>query len=309
MRHVVPAPEVAHLWAHKAQSDARSSGRGNIFFRDSTIYSYGSHFPIARHVTNTHGENAVLFTTRTCSVTTRGHCSMVRGAIPSSVPVFNVHNVMGELTTRNVNTWLDEMQARINDAALKAKRARVHKEYDLEHLKRETQEFKAFAAFADSEREPTLPDDAWFADQAKQAREQNRKNKERREAQERKREAQRAAQRERDKANFEAWFRGENVPFPYSYRDYRSAYLRLHDGEVETSQGARVPLEHVRRVVPFVLDCINSGKTYKANGHTIHLGPYALDAIDAEGNLHAGCHVFSKAELLRFAQVLASMAA
>jgi hypothetical protein len=41
--------DVAHVWAHQLQSHARNK-RGNFYFQGDTIYSYGSHFPIAKHV-------------------------------------------------------------------------------------------------------------------------------------------------------------------------------------------------------------------------------------------------------------------
>ena len=50
-RYVYPSDMVAHLWANKSQDSARESG-GRFYFVGDTIYSYGSHFPIARHVEN-----------------------------------------------------------------------------------------------------------------------------------------------------------------------------------------------------------------------------------------------------------------
>ena len=50
-RTVHPADMVAHLWAHKSQDFARNPGH-NFYFHGDTIYSYGSHFPVARHVEN-----------------------------------------------------------------------------------------------------------------------------------------------------------------------------------------------------------------------------------------------------------------
>ncbi len=89
MRHVYPNQEIPHLWAHQSQDDARNS-TGSLYFEGPTIFSYGAHFPIARHVTNVRGEKAVLFTTVNHSVTTTGHCSAVAHAIPPNVPVFHV---------------------------------------------------------------------------------------------------------------------------------------------------------------------------------------------------------------------------
>ena len=63
-KHVFDTGEIPHLWAHRTQDDARNR-QGNLYFTGDTIYSYGSHFPIARHVVNEAGERAVLFTTAT----------------------------------------------------------------------------------------------------------------------------------------------------------------------------------------------------------------------------------------------------
>lgn len=85
--------EIPHLWAHRVQESARNA-QGNLYFEGDVIYSYGSHFPIAKHVldnpTKRNPKPAVLLTTRTYSVTTSGHVSAVRCAIPASIPVFRV---------------------------------------------------------------------------------------------------------------------------------------------------------------------------------------------------------------------------
>ena len=68
-KHVFHTGEIPHLWAHRTQDEARNR-QGNLYFTGDTIYSYGSHFPIARHVSSETGERAILFTTGTHSVTT-----------------------------------------------------------------------------------------------------------------------------------------------------------------------------------------------------------------------------------------------
>jgi len=79
MKTVVSPSEVAHLWANKVQDNARNSNN-TIFFRDETIYSYGYHFPIAKHIINEQGDQAVLFTTRSYSNTTAKHIGKVHSA-------------------------------------------------------------------------------------------------------------------------------------------------------------------------------------------------------------------------------------
>src|SRR5260370_7685600 len=67
-KHVFDTGEIPHLWAHRTQDEARNR-QGNLYFTGDTIYSYGSHFPVARHVTNPAGERGALFTTPTYTVT------------------------------------------------------------------------------------------------------------------------------------------------------------------------------------------------------------------------------------------------
>ncbi len=92
-RNVYPSDMVAHLWANKSQDSARESG-GRFYFVGDTIYSYGSHFPIARHVAHK-GKAAVLFTTRSYSATTAGHKCMVEGAC-RHLTVFHVADLYGD---------------------------------------------------------------------------------------------------------------------------------------------------------------------------------------------------------------------
>ena len=79
-KHVVPHDEVAQLWLKQEQSDARSKGGGTMYFEGATIYSYGSHFPIARITKAPNGEEVVLLTTRKNSMTTNSHIAVVRSA-------------------------------------------------------------------------------------------------------------------------------------------------------------------------------------------------------------------------------------
>lgn len=80
--------EVAHLWAHQVRESARGS---HFYFEGDTIYSYGPHFPIARHITNKRGQKAILFTTEGRSQSTSAHKNLVSAAIAGG-PVFHVQN-------------------------------------------------------------------------------------------------------------------------------------------------------------------------------------------------------------------------
>lgn len=44
------------------------------------------------------------------------------------------------------------------------------------------------------------------------------------------------------------------------------------------------------------------GEEYHRNGHTLKIGHYALDSLDKDGTLTAGCHVIAWAEVERLAK-------
>jgi hypothetical protein len=71
--------DIAHEWAN--DRDGKGIGAAaNILYGNGSIYSYGDHFMIARHVQNDKGERAVLFTGRTYSQTTAKHIKAVENA-------------------------------------------------------------------------------------------------------------------------------------------------------------------------------------------------------------------------------------
>lgn len=87
---------VAHVWAQRTNSSGRSSN-GNFYFEGDTIYSYGSHFPIARFVEGEfEGKQLVLFNPESRSVSTSGHQRYVQDALRGlPVKVFAVPHVRG----------------------------------------------------------------------------------------------------------------------------------------------------------------------------------------------------------------------
>lgn len=72
MKKVFNTSELPHVWASQKQNEGKA---GSFYFHGKTIYSYGSHFPIA----TIDGDN-VLFTMRTYSNTTAKHISGARHA-------------------------------------------------------------------------------------------------------------------------------------------------------------------------------------------------------------------------------------
>lgn len=122
--------QIAHLWANKSRESARGS---HFFFEGDTIYSYGTHFPIARHY-----KGAVLFTSNGYSVTTSKHKGYVAGAC-SHLTTFTIANVMRDPCAADLKDYREQ----INELALSAARARDPK-WKLEALQRAVDEANDF---------------------------------------------------------------------------------------------------------------------------------------------------------------------
>jgi len=305
-KHVFDTGQIPHLWAHRTQEEARNR-QGNLYFTGDTIYSYGSHFPIARHVTNDAGERAVLLTTATYSVTTSSHCSAVRSAIPLGMRVFHVLSVCpgrysgSELIADDHAGNLSDYAERIEKHVVTSARARSSyaKEWNHEHAYGLRDEAFAYCAFfglpvPNIPEVPELDSDALTAIRKREA----------------KRAAEKAEQTKRERA--EALVRQQELIAKWRAGQYSGCFydvpamLRIIGEEVQTSRGARFPISHAKRGLAFVRKVRESGQAYARNGHTIHLGPYAIDRIEEDGTVKAGCHVVSWEEIERIAPLLDS---
>ena len=116
--------EVAHYWANKVQSQGKAC---NMFFDSDIIYSYGYHFPIAKHINN----NLILFTSKGYSISTSKHIGITRSAIPSgievlTVPLVNIYNDRSNkgLHIDNIKYFINEIKENFG----KSQRARKYKE-------------------------------------------------------------------------------------------------------------------------------------------------------------------------------------
>jgi hypothetical protein len=306
-KHVFDTGEIPHLWAHRTQDEARNR-QGNLYFSHATIYSYGSHFPIARHVLSGTGERAILFTTETHSVTTSGHCSAVRSAIPSDIPVFHVPTVChgryseNDLTADDHAGNLVDYAERIEKHIATSARARSSyaKEWNHEHAVRLREEAFAYCAFfglpvPNITEVPELDSVALTAVRQREG----------------KRAAEKAEQTKRERA--EAIVRQQELITKWRAGLYSGCLydvptmLRIDGDEVVTSRGARFPVSHAKRALAFVRKVRESGQAYVRNGHTIYIGPYAIDRIELNGTVKAGCHVVSWEEIERIASALDSV--
>jgi hypothetical protein len=79
--------ELAHVWANQLQNEGRSA---NMFFNGASIYSYGSHYEIAKFVDAPNGEPVVFINSNGYSSSTGKHTNHVINAIPKNIKRFLV---------------------------------------------------------------------------------------------------------------------------------------------------------------------------------------------------------------------------
>ena len=80
--------------------------------------------------------------------------------------------------------------------------------------------------------------------------------------------------------------------------------LRIKGNELETSRGAVVPLAHAVKAFRIIKRLHDKGQSYERNGHSIRIGHFALDSVDAQGNVRAGCHNVEWPEIERIATIV-----
>lgn len=94
---------------------------------------------------------------------------------------------------------------------------------------------------------------------------------------------------EREKEQFKAWKRGENVECPNVSLKYDA--IRVKDGEVQTHRGASVPLKEAQLLV--------SALQAKKNIVGTRVGHYTVDSVDTKrGIVSIGCHTFKLSEAI-----------
>lgn len=327
MRTVVETDEVAHLWAHQSQSEARNS-RANYSFRGELLYSYNT--VIGRIVERKGKGRAVLLGTSRHSSTTNRHQSFAARAT-SHLPQFHVPGGFDRFgAPPNKNTHAENLKSygeRIAELVGKAVRARTNGEWHKQEAERLTNEANKYITyFGLRNKRFTLPDkldgDAWKAIQTEQEAARKRET-----AKQTKLRAEREAAAKADYekrraeylANLERWTAGEDVELPRGW--YRQGpeqldRMRVKGSRVQTTQGAIVSVADVRAQLPVVLSALRNlpcapGTQHHFDNFTV--GPYGGAYIDHERDgaviLRVGCHRFGAAEVERIAEIIGTLPA
>jgi hypothetical protein len=291
-RETYPGREIAHHWHRNKVPSGRAS---NFYFVNGTIYSYGSHFPIARHVINRRGERAIFFTTRTYSNTTARHLSYTRRAIPSGELVFHVHNPNADIKSEH-RANLEWIKNEVMEAIDKASRARSNKPYYDGRALRLIQEGNAYAAWVGLKDRLGPPGGGDLGSWAAKVQEEARIAQERANAKQE--EMRRKSLAEWD-LKLKEWQSGEGDRKDVG-RDPRTGrcFVRVSRGKyLQTSLGMTIPLAEVMPV----LEMIRRGMA----GNIVDERPTVQD-WEGHANFdhkffEIGCHTIDFAEIERAA--------
>jgi len=290
MKKVLNADNVAHVWAYQSQQEAYTPNR-SFYFYGPTIYSYGSHFPIAKHATNSKGENKILFTTRKYSNTTAKHINKVWSSIPNKENMVFCYNPC-ETVNDNLTYWNREID-NIYRALAKAKKPSKYL-FELTHLKAQILEY---CNFMEVEIPQAISLKLEITSKAEIV-EIVAKEKAIKAEIEAKKEKEQQKEINKQIKKFRA-FERFNLYSKFSYLRYNEATQRI-----ETSQRIEIPLEAAKRLyktIKQVLKDINNPNSETLE--SLKILDYQVKNLQKDF-IEIGCHKIEMKEINKIAKTL-----
>ena len=278
--------EVSHYWANKIQSQGKAC---NMFFEGDIIYSYGYHFPIAKHIKN----NLILFTSKGYSVSTSKHLGITRSAIPSEIEVLTVPEV--DIRNNTLTSHIDNIEYFINEIKTnfgKSERARKYKEMylrnglaNINNMKRYLELFKVKSKLPSGLKKAVNlfinMDNTEIMEVIKAEQDIQKK-------------AELQRKKEQEKKFLELlpkWKNNEVYNLPY----YKKQYLRLANNEIETSLHVKISIETFKKYYSM----LKSGKSLLNE----KIDYYRVTKQDSN-LLTIGCHAIPISEINYIANLL-----
>lgn len=278
MKRVVDSQMVAHLWAHQTQSDARNA-KSSMFFEGDTIYSYGSHFPMARHF-----KGVVLVNDGSYSITTSKHQQHVHSAISNKTSIY-ITNMFTDKAAIDEN--FKYFTSQINKFMKLSIRARLvdSKNWYLNQAQNVCNNANAYSKLMGRTRSFSLPDTEKIKAAIKATRELEKLKR---------------LQLVQDNADkMAAWENGDNVRLGYGLP---VCLRRSMNDTIQTSLGAKFPVSHGKRVYQFAKKCRDNKTSFQRNGEKVRIGVFQIDSISVNGSVKAGCHNVTWETIERFAK-------
>lgn len=296
--------ELAHIWAAQTQSEGNA---GSFYFRNATIYSYGSHFPIA-----TMDGNNVLFTKRTYSNTTAKHISKTMQAISHKTLIY-CYDVPVNLKyastehENNLNRWKREIKSLFNELGNKKIRNTQDRINGINNL---ISELKTYCQYfklkvKDSELKSLLKLAASenFIESARAAKDKQNADT-----------AKKMKQAVKAFETYIALWRAYNdeaiqdLPTKTKdlcnfYRNNSESFTRLRyntaENRLETSKGVQIPAEIAKRAFIQLNGCMEGN----CNNINVPIMNYTITETTKD-YIKAGCHTIPKTDINYIANLL-----
>lgn len=275
--------ELAHIWANNDDSSVykRASSLSCQFGR---LYSYNT--CIAEIV-----GDSVIFNNHSYSNSTSKHQGLARQSIHGKklifldIPRYDLRTL--QFTQNDFNELVVKPNhAKIGDLLVKAGRARLNADFFKSEAFNVSENLKAYAQLLTLNYDPLdMGEYQAIALQADKARKEQEKI--------------RKAKRIKEQAeNLARWKAGEDVR---AY--FEVTALRIKGDEIETSRGAKIPLEHAIRAYPLLKRLHQHDASLDISAHSIKLGHYTVNKVD-KNDLIVGCHKIPFSEIYAIANNL-----
>lgn len=295
MKKVVSTQQVAHIWANQLQTEARTP-QNNFYFKDETIYSYGTHFPIAKHETNKKGTKVILFTTRSYSNTTGKHISIVQSASRHIEKIYVNH------VNFSPRDNFEKIEEEVKPLIEKILRARQPLSI-INKVEREKANAQKYADFTGTKMPKTLQKLFSFID-SKEVKEHIEKRAERNAEIEKNREAKELQKQEENRLkqaeNLEKW---RNFNFQGYFHGLGKDFLRYNTEKqrIETSQGVKIPIIIAKKFYFELIDKLNAGGCLTCD--SLQVMEYTVREVNVN-YVKIGCHKIDWSEINNLAKKL-----
>ena len=283
MKTVFSNSELVHVFANQLQTEGKTSNK-SMFFSNNTIYSYGYHFAIAKHIENENGK-FVLFTTRSYSNTTAKHIQLVRVATQHLLKVYCYNPDFS--IKENFEQWIREGK----NVSLKLATAKKPVKY-LQLLQGILNEANIYAKYINT----TVPEELVNICNIN-TKEELKELIEKETAKQREKEERKQKEEEREhKKELRKFRAGENFAI-YKIK-HNFAYLRYNkeNNRIQTTQNVYIPFEVAKKFYNIIKGGIN-------NIDNLQILDYRVIELN-KNFIQIGCHKIEFKEINRIASEL-----
>jgi len=276
--------ELSHIWANDPDSSVYKNAN-SMSCHFGKLYSYNT--VIAQIINDT-----VIYNTASYSNTTSKHQSLARQAtnhfekrIYLDVPKMNLSSLeLGQSDFEDL--ILNYNQQKANNLLVKASRSKKYATLysgQAFSIIKNLEKYALFRGlFYSCPNIDDLQELAIKADKEAKALEKIRK-----------------AERIKEQAEaLENWRKGEDVR-----NSFELTALRIKDDEIQTTRGARIPVDHAIKFWGLIKSWHEKGVSYVKDHHSIHLGNYSVNRFEND-ILTVGCHSIPYSEIENIAHQL-----